>query len=153
MRGVNRVFLVATLGSDPEIKALPNGNMVANISAVTTEKWRDKVSGEDREEKEWHRIVIFGRLAETCQQYLKKASTACFEGRIRTRSWEKDGIKRYSTEVVAHSMTMLGGKGQDSGDKPARGHTDAPAPASGNTSAGDDGFDSLPFLPANWRMI
>ena len=149
-RGVNKAIIVGTLGQDPDIRYTGDGKCVANISVATNESWRDKATGEQQERTEWHRIVIFGKLAEIVQQYLKKGSQAYFEGRIQTRKWaDAQGNDRYSTEVVAHEMQMLGGK-------PAHDNTDhrpdtnqqpkssQSAPAQ-QTAPMDDGFDDIPF--------
>lgn len=106
-RSVNKVTLIGTLGRDPEVRYLPNGNAVANLSLATDESYNDKGTGQKVEQTEWHRITVYGRLAEICQQYLKKGSRAYFEGKLRTREWEKDGIKRYSTEIICNDMMML----------------------------------------------
>lgn len=106
-RSVNKVTLIGTLGRDPEVRSLTNGNTVANISLATDESYNDRTTGQRTERTEWHRIVAYGKLAEIIQQYLRKGSRAYFEGRLQTREWEKDGIKRYSTEIVANEMMML----------------------------------------------
>lgn len=110
-RSVNKVTLIGNLGNDPEMKALPSGNQVANLSIATTDSWRDRNSGEMQERTEWHRVVCFDRLAEICGQYLRKGSRVYFEGSLRTRSWEQDGQKRYTTEIVGREMMMLDGRG------------------------------------------
>ena len=115
-RGVNKVILVGNLGNDPEVRYMPNGNAVANVSLATSETWKDKSTGEQQEKTEWHRVVFFNRLAEIVEQYVKKGTKLYVEGRLQTRSWEQDGVKRYSTEVVANEMQMLdtrGGVSQD----------------------------------------
>ncbi len=110
-RGVNKVIIVGTLGADPEVKQLASGNAVTNISVATNESWKDKNTGETIEKTEWHRIVVFGRLAEICGQYLRKGSQVYFEGRLQTRKWQdQNGQDRYSTEIVANEMQMLGGR-------------------------------------------
>ena len=109
-RSVNKVTLIGNLGNEPEIKALPSGNQVANLSIATTDSWRDKNSGEMQERTEWHRVVCFDRLAEICGQYLRKGSRIYIEGSLRTRSWEQDGQKRYTTEIVGREMMMLDGR-------------------------------------------
>ena len=117
-RGVNKVILVGNLGNDPEVRYMPNGNAVANVSLATSETWKDKSTGEQQEKTEWHRVVFFNRLAEIIEQYVKKGTKLYIEGRLQTRSWEQDGVKRYSTEVVASEMQMLdtrGGISQDFG--------------------------------------
>lgn len=106
-RGINKVILVGNVGNDPEVRYMPNGNAVANVSIATSETWKDKDSGEQQERTEWHRVVFFNRLAEIVEQYVKKGSKLYVEGRLQTRSWEQDGIKRYSTEIVASEMQML----------------------------------------------
>jgi single-strand DNA-binding protein len=114
-RGVNKVILVGNLGNDPEVKYMPSGNAVANVSLATTESWKDKSSGDRQEKTEWHRVVFFGKLAEIAGEYLKKGSQVYVEGRLQTREWEKDGVKRYSTEIIASDMQMLGGRGGSGG--------------------------------------
>ena len=110
-RSVNKVTLIGNLGNDPEMKALPSGNQVANFSIATTDSWRDRNSGEMQERTEWHRVVCFERLAEICGQYLRKGSRIYIEGTLRTRSWEQDGQKRYTTEIIGREMMMLDGRG------------------------------------------
>ncbi|MDF1763612.1 MAG: single-stranded DNA-binding protein [Oleibacter sp.] len=106
-RSVNKVTLIGTLGRDPEVRFMPNGNAVANINLATDESYNDKATGQKVESTEWHRLTVYGKLAEICQQYLKKGSRAYFEGKLRTREWEKDGVKRYTTEIIANDMMML----------------------------------------------
>ncbi len=146
-RGVNKAIIVGTLGQDPDVKYTASGSPVVNISVATNETWKDKQTGEAQERTEWHRIVIFGKLAEIAAQYLKKGSQAYFEGRIQTRKWQdKSGQDRYTTEIVANEMQMLGGK-------PGGGSTvpfDPPAkqsnqPSAPETAPVDDGFDDIPF--------
>ena len=111
MASVNKVILVGNLGADPETRYMPNGDAVANIRLATTESWKDKASGEKREITEWHRVVFYRKLAEIVGQYLKKGSSVYVEGRIRTRKWQdKEGQERYTTEIEANEMQMLGGK-------------------------------------------
>ena len=115
MASVNKVILIGNLGADPETRYLPSGDAVANIRIATSEKWKDK-SGEQQEHTEWHRIAFFGKLAEIAGEYLKKGSPVYIEGRIRTRKWQdKEGQDKYSTEIVADRMQMLGGRGGGSG--------------------------------------
>jgi single-strand DNA-binding protein len=112
MASVNKVILVGNLGADPEVRYLPSGDAVANIRLATTDRYKDKTSGEMKEATEWHRVSFFGRLAEIVNEYLKKGSSVYIEGRIRTRKWQaQDGSDRYSTEIVAEQMQMLGGRG------------------------------------------
>ena len=111
-RGVNKVILVGNLGRDPEVRYSPNGQAVANVTLATSESWKDKTSGEKQERTEWHRIVFFGRLAEIAGEYLKKGAQIYIEGRLQTRKWQdKDGHDRYTTEIVANDMQMLGSRG------------------------------------------
>ncbi|MGH8780867.1 single-stranded DNA-binding protein [Paraburkholderia sp.] len=111
MASVNKVILVGNLGADPEVRYLPSGDAVANIRLATTDRYKDKASGEFKEVTEWHRVSFFGRLAEIVSEYLKKGSSVYIEGRIRTRKWQaQDGTDRYSTEIVADQMQMLGGR-------------------------------------------
>ena len=148
-RGVNKAIIVGTLGQDPEIRYTANGSAVANISVATNETWKDKSTGEAQERTEWHRIVMFGKLAEIAQQYLKKGSQAYFEGRIQTRKWQDNsGNDRYSTEIVANEMQMLGGRSGGGGGAPMESGSQSqpqsrPAPA--ETAPMDDGFDDIPF--------
>ncbi|MFL6614133.1 MAG: single-stranded DNA-binding protein [Pantoea agglomerans] len=113
-RGVNKVILVGNLGQDPEVRYLPNGGAVANITLATSESWRDKQTGENKEITEWHRVVLFGKLAEVAGEYLRKGSQVYIEGQLRTRKWQdQSGQERYTTEVtvnVGGTMQMLGGK-------------------------------------------
>ena len=111
-RGVNKVILVGNLGRDPEVRYSPNGSAVANVTLATSESWKDKTSGEKQEKTEWHRVVFFGRLAEIAGEYLKKGSQVYVEGRLQTRKWQdKEGHERYTTEIVAGEMQMLGSRG------------------------------------------
>ncbi|MEF1247656.1 single-stranded DNA-binding protein [Vibrio owensii] len=116
-RGINKVILVGNLGNDPEIRYMPNGGAVANITIATSESWRDKGTGEQREKTEWHRVVLFGKLAEVAGEYLRKGSQVYVEGQLQTRKWQdQSGQDRYSTEVVVQGfngvMQMLGGRAQ-----------------------------------------
>ena len=111
-RGINKVILVGNLGQDPDTKAMPSGTTVCNIRIATSESWKDKQSGEMKEQTEWHSVAMFGRLAEIAGEYLRKGSQVYVEGRLRTRKWQdKQGNDRYTTEVVAQEMQMLGGRG------------------------------------------
>ena len=154
MASVNKVILVGNLGADPETKYLPSGDAVTNIRIATTDKWKDKASGEMKEATEWHRIAFFGRLAEIAGEYLKKGSQVYVEGRIRTRKWQdKEGQDRYSTEIVAEQMQMLGsraGSGEPRGESPRSSEPKAAAaaaPAGGAKKGGkfDDMEDDIPF--------
>src|SRR6201990_1493309 len=111
-RGINKVILVANLAADPETRAMPSGSTVANLRIATSESWRDKTSGEQQERTEWHRVALFGKLAEIASEYLRKGSQVYIEGSLRTRKWQdKQGNERYSTEIVGNEMQMLGGRG------------------------------------------
>ncbi|ABF07201.1 single-strand DNA-binding protein [Cupriavidus metallidurans] len=116
MASVNKVILVGNLGADPETRYMPSGDAVTNIRLATTDRYKDKQSGEFKEATEWHRIAFFGKLAEIAGQYLRKGSSVYIEGRIRTRKWQdQSGQDKYSTEIVADQMQMLGGRGQGGG--------------------------------------
>jgi single-strand DNA-binding protein len=111
-RGVNKVILVGNLGKDPETRYMPSGSAVTNLRIATTESWKDKQSGEQQERTEWHAVAMFGRLAEIAAEYLRKGSQVYIEGKLRTRKWQdKEGKDRYTTEIVADEMQMLGSKG------------------------------------------
>lgn len=161
-RGVNKVILVGNLGQDPEVRYTPNGAAVAIITVATSEQWTDKQSGQKQEKTEWHRVVMFGRLGEIAGEYLRKGSQVYIEGRLRTRKWQdQNGQDRYTTEIQAHEMQLLGGKNSQPGDtqgnhRRAQGGqpgqpgatqgggnraTHAPAPA----SSFDDFDDDIPF--------
>ena len=156
MASVNKVILIGNLGRDPEIRYMPSGDAMASLSVATTDSWRDK-NGEKQEKTEWHRVAMFGKLAEIAGEYLKKGSQVFIEGRIQTRKWtDKEGQERYSTEIVANEMKMLGGRAtaggmadMDSAPRPSSpgassGAASAPAkaPAGG---AFDDLEDDIPF--------
>jgi single-strand DNA-binding protein len=118
MASVNKVIIIGNLGRDPETRYMPDGTAITNVNLATTEVWKDKASGERREATEWHRVVFFGRTAEVAAQYLKKGSQIFVEGRLQTRKWQdKDGVERYTTEIRADEMKMLGGRreGEPSG--------------------------------------
>ena len=111
-RGINKVILIGHLGADPETRAMPSGMTVANMRLATTESWKDKQTGEQQERTEWHNVALFGRLGEIAAEYLRKGSQVYIEGRLRTRKWQdKEGRDRYTTEIVANEMQMLGGRG------------------------------------------
>ena len=139
--GINKAIIVGTLGDNPTMKATAAGADVANISVATNESWRDKTTGEKRESTEWHRIVVFGKLATICGQYLRKGSQAYFEGKMSTRKYQtNDGETKYSFEVIATEMMMLGGKGESRSQGPtgADSGNSKPAPAA-------DDFGEVPF--------
>ncbi|MBM3352753.1 MAG: single-stranded DNA-binding protein [Betaproteobacteria bacterium] len=127
MASVNKVILVGNLGADPETRYLPSGEAVTNIRIATTDRWKDKASGEMKEATEWHRIAFFGRLAEIAGEYLKKGSQVYVEGSLRTRKYDKDGQTHYSTEIRADAMQMLGSR--QGGGTPESRASERPAPA------------------------
>lgn len=122
MASVNKVIIVGNLGKDPEVRYSPEGSAICNVSVATTSSWKDKATQEKREEVEWHRVVMYNRLAEIAGEYLKKGRSVYIEGRLKTRKWkDKDtGADRYATEIVADQMQMLGGKGDEVDREPAR---------------------------------
>jgi single-strand DNA-binding protein len=134
-RGVNKVILIGNLGADPETRAMPSGTTVANLRVATSESWRDKQTGEQQERTEWHRVALFGRLAEVAGEYLRKGSQVYIEGSLRTRKWQdKQGNDRYSTEIVGNDLQMLGGRGGGACGAPGGGAT-----APGGAGAGGGG--------------
>lgn len=146
-RGINKVILVGHLGADPEVKYMPSGSAVTNLSVATTESWKDKQSGEKQERTEWHRVAMFGRLAEIAGEYLRKGSQVYIEGRIQTDKWQdKEGNDRYTTKIIANEMQMLGGRGGGGGDyNSSSASSSASAPATESASASDDFDDDIPF--------
>ncbi len=167
MASVNKVILVGNLGRDPEVRYMPDGNALCNLNLATTYSWKDKASGDKKEETEWHRVTLRNRLAEVAGEYLKKGSPVYIEGRLRTRKWtDKENIERYTTEIVADSMQLLGsrgGAGAPGGDRmgggDAMGDGDAPRASGGGAARGkpaaaagkgggagfDDFEDDIPF--------
>jgi single-strand DNA-binding protein len=145
-RGVNKVILVGNLGQDPEIKYMPSGQAVCNITIATTESWKDKTSGEKVDKTEWHRIVFFRRLAEIAGEYLRKGSQVYVEGRLQTRKWQdKSGNDHYTTEIVANEMQMLGGKGGGVASMPESAAPMSQAEPAAAGSSSDDFDDDIPF--------
>lgn len=163
-RGINKVILVGNLGKDPEVRYMPSGGAVANLTIATSESWKDKQTGEQKEQTEWHRVVMFGRLGEIAGEYLKKGSQVYIEGKLQTRKWQdQQGQDRYTTEIVANEMQMLGGRGGSGGGASDFGGSSdygapqgggqqsyAPrqqqAPAASKSSNGFDDFDDdIPF--------
>jgi single-strand DNA-binding protein len=148
MSGVNKVILIGNLGADPEVRHLQNGASVANFRIATSETYKDKTTGEKREQTEWHNIVAWRGLAEITEKYLRKGSKVYVEGKLRTRKWEKDGIDRYTTEIQADEMTLLDRPAERSeGGAPQAseaGRKAAPA-ASSMAAAPSDDLDDLPF--------
>jgi len=121
-RGVNKVILVGNVGGDPEVRYMPSGGAVTNLTLATSESWKDKQTGQPQERTEWHRVVFFNRLAEIAGEYVRKGSKIYVEGSLRTRQWEQDGVKRYTTEIVASEMQMLDSRqgGQQAGQQSAQ---------------------------------
>jgi single-strand DNA-binding protein len=159
-RGINKVILIGNLGADPETRAMPSGTTVANLRVATSESWRDKQTGEQQERTEWHRVALFGRLAEVAGEYLRKGSQVYIEGSLRTRKWQdKQGNERYSTEIVGNDLQMLGGRGgagagagMSSGSGAAESRGGAPSFAEesgtgtgGGTSRSEEFDDDIPF--------
>ncbi len=138
MSSVNKAIILGNLGNDPDIKYTKTGSPVANLSIATSERWKDKETGEQKEQTEWHRVVVFGRLAEIAEQFLKKGSKVFIEGKIQTRDWEDaDGNKKYTTEVVAREMTML--------DSRASSNSSASADTSGERADTKSAEEDIPF--------
>jgi len=156
-RGINKVILIGNLGSDPEVRYMPSGSAVTNLSIATTSGWKDRDSGENQEKTEWHRVVLFNRLAEVAGEYLKKGSKVYIEGALRTRKWQdKSGAERYTTEIVGNDMQMLDSRvgGGSGGGAPSYGSANRPtksaAPAGDMDDSmpmdGPEGFDDdIPF--------
>ncbi|MGH8198229.1 MAG: single-stranded DNA-binding protein [Steroidobacteraceae bacterium] len=150
-RGVNKVILIGNLGKDPQQRAMPSGKAVVNFSLATTDGWRDKQTGENKEATEWHNVVMFDRLAEIAAEYLRKGSHVYVEGRIRTRKWQdREGQDRYTTEIVANEMQMLGGRGSSdraAAAPPDRAKERSEEPvARGETAGVAESFDDdIPF--------
>lgn len=162
-RGINKVILVGNLGADPEVRSTGGGTAITSIRIATSENWTDKQTGEKKERTEWHRVTMFSKLGEIAAEYLRKGSQVYIEGSLRTSEYEKDGVKRYSTDIIASEMQMLGGRGESGGggggsyqrsqggdnygggqsrggDAPSR---QAPAPAPADNGGFDD--DDIPF--------
>ena len=153
-RGINKVILVGNLGQDPQSRAMPSGKAVVNLRIATTDQWRDKQTGENKENTEWHTVVMFDRLAEVAAEYLRKGSQVYIEGKLRTRKWQdKEGTDRYSTEIVANEMQMLGGRGggggggyeREASPRAASGPAGGSAGAGAGASGGRDDYDDIPF--------
>ena len=141
-RGINKVILVGNLGRDPETRYLPSGGAVTNVSLATSRSWKDRDSGEQKEKTEWHRVVFFNRLGEIAGEYLKRGSKVYVEGELRTREWEKEGQKHFTTEIVANEMQMLDSKGGNS-DFEKNDNSSVAAPSS--LSSSDMVDDDIPF--------
>lgn len=165
-RGINKVIIVGNLGNDPEMRYMPSGSAIANLSIATTDSWKDKQSGQLQEQTEWHRVVFFNRLAEIAGEYLRKGSQVYIEGSLRTRKWtDKSGNDRYTTEIVGKDLQMLGGRAGDGGQtggQPSQGagygsrpasapaqqqqrQQQAPPPAAAPFNTDNDFDDDIPF--------
>lgn len=146
MAGVNKVILVGRLGKDPEVRNLENGAAVANFTMATSETYKDRVTGEKKEITDWHNIVLWRGLAEIAQKYLHKGDMVYIEGKMRTRSWEKDGVTRYTTEVIGDNMTMLSTqRSGGGGSNYSEGGYSGTAKSQENFAADTSGTDDLPF--------
>ena len=145
MSGVNKVILVGRLGKDPEVRHLENGATVANFSIATSETYKDRQTGERREQTEWHNVVLWRGLAEVAEKYVKKGDMIYIEGKLRTRSWEKDGITRYTTEVVGDNMTMLGGGNTNNSGGGMTSPNQMEQPGQESDMPMDSASDDLPF--------
>lgn len=160
MASINKVIVIGNLGKDPEVRYSPSGSAICNLTIATSRQWKDKTSGEKQEETEWHRVVFFDRLAEVAGEYLRKGRPVYIEGRLKTRKWtDKDGVEKYTTEIVAESMQLLGGRestggGDEGGSGYSRERSSGPAPrpsrqrpAPQKSSTGfDDMDDDIPFV-------
>ncbi len=152
-RGVNKVIIVGNLGNDPDTRYMPSGQAVTNLSVATNESWKDKQSGEQKERTEWHRVAMFGRLAEIAAEYLRKGSQVYIEGKLRTRKWQdQNGNDRWTTEIIADEMQMLGGRTGAGAPAMSSGVGDSgppPGPPQGGgssrSSSNDDFDDDIPF--------
>ena len=150
-RGVNKVILIGHLGQDPQSRAMPSGKAVVNLRLATSDQWRDKQTGENKEATEWHNVVMFDRLAEIAAEYLRKGSHVYVEGRIRTRKWQdREGQDRYTTEIVANEMQMLGGRGAAGSGPPAQTErapqrSDEPATRGEPAGVAESFDDDIPF--------
>src|SRR5262245_40497303 len=149
-RGINKVILVGNLGKDPETRYMPSGSAVTNLRIATTESWKDKTTGEQTERTEWHAVAMFGRLAEIAAEYLRKGSQVYIEGKLRTRKWQDktSGQDRYTTEIIADEMQMLGSKGGGAGagsGAPARQSAVADADSGPPSGGGGEFDDDIPF--------
>jgi single-strand DNA-binding protein len=150
MASVNKVILVGNLGKDPDVRYLPDGGAVVNLALATSSSWKDKNTGEKREETEWHRVVIYGRLAEIAGEYCKKGRSVYIEGRLKTRKWQdQSGVDKYTTEIIADQMQLLGGRESGGGGSSMGGSDDfdqspAPSRSSGGNSGGNSMRSSAP---------
>jgi len=148
-RGINKVIIVGNLGGDPETRYMPSGSAVTNLTVATNESWKDKATGEQKDRTEWHKVAMFNRLAEIAAEYLRKGSQVYIEGKLRTRKWQdKNGQDRWTTEIVADEMQMLGGRGGaggGGGSAPMSSGQDSSAPSAPPQAGPDDFDDDIPF--------
>ena len=144
-RGINKVIIVGNLGGDPETRYMPSGSAVTNITVATNESWKDKQTGEQKDRTEWHKVAMFNRLAEVAAEYLRKGSQVYIEGKLRTRKWQdKSGQDRWTTEIIADEMQMLGGRG-GGGSAPMSSGQDSGSPSAAPQPGPDDFDDDIPF--------
>jgi single-strand DNA-binding protein len=148
-RGINKVIIVGNLGNDPETRYMPSGSAVTNLTVATNESWKDKATGEQKDRTEWHKVAMFNRLAEIAAEYLRKGSQVYIEGKLRTRKWQdKNGQDRWTTEIVADEMQMLGGRGGaggGGGSAPMSSGQDSGQPSAPPQTGPDDFDDDIPF--------
>jgi single-strand DNA-binding protein len=150
-RGINKVIIVGNLGGDPETRYMPSGSAVTNLTVATNESWKDKTTGEQKDRTEWHKVAMFNRLAEVAAEYLRKGSQVYIEGKLRTRKWQdKSGQDRWTTEIVADEMQMLGGRGGSGGgggggSAPMSSPSDSGPPSAPPQPGPDDFDDDIPF--------
>lgn len=146
-RGINKVIIVGNLGGDPETRYMPSGSAVTNLTVATNESWKDKQTGEQKDRTEWHKVALFNRLAEVAAEYLRKGSQVYIEGKLRTRKWQdKNGQDRWTTEIVADEMQMLGGRGGSGGSSAPMGSSSDSSSSSAPPQPGPDDFDDdIPF--------
>ena len=145
-RGVNKVILVGHLGKDPEVRYMPSGNAVCNVTLATSDSWKDKQSGEQKDRTEWHNLVFYGRLAEIAGEYLRKGSQAYVEGRLQTRKWQdKSGNDRYTTEIIVNDMQMLGGRSGGGGSADFNAAPASTKSSAAPSSGADEFDDDIPF--------
>ncbi|MDO8519201.1 MAG: single-stranded DNA-binding protein [Deltaproteobacteria bacterium] len=147
MASVNKVILVGNLGADPEVRYTQGGQAVCNFNVATNERWKDKTTGQPEERAEWHRVVVWGKLAELCRDYLAKGRSVYLEGRLQTRKWEKDGQTRYTTEVVAQTVQFLGARGETKSDVQGMSEDAPGAVTGGGASEGPPPFNSEEDVP------
>jgi single-strand DNA-binding protein len=145
-RGINKVIIVGNLGGDPETRYMPSGSAVTNLTVATNESWKDKQTGEQKDRTEWHKVAMFNRLAEIAAEYLRKGSQVYIEGKLRTRKWQdKSGQDRWTTEIIADEMQMLGGRGGGGGSAPMSSSQDSGPPSTPPQAGPDDFDDDIPF--------